>query len=279
MNRIPLAVVTVLAAIVMSVISMLELPKALEAQSHGATRSFQEDWAAPGSELQVTVTASEYGDFGQVVEELPEGFTFVGSSLDDAHLEVDGQTIRFNLLGETGFTYSVSVPETEGQYTFSGVIKNIDREERAVGGHTALRVGPPPTPAPTSTPTPEPTATATPEPTSTPIPEPTATATPEPTATPTLEPTATPVLTETMAPAPTPKPTATPEPTATPTPTIVTEVDPTATPEPAATPTATAVVDTGPPEGGGGVPGLLLIVAIAGIGIMLAVFLYNRTRS
>ena len=145
MNRISLAAITVLAATVMSVISTLEHPETLEAQPHTAARSFQEEWAAPGSKLQVTITASDYGDFGQVVEDLPDGFTFIGSSLDEAHIEIDGQTVRFNLLRETGFTYRVNVPTTEGQYTFSGVIKNVDREEQAIGGHASLRVGPAPT--------------------------------------------------------------------------------------------------------------------------------------
>ncbi len=263
MNRIPLAAVTVFAVTVMSVISMLEQPETLEAQSHTATRSFQEDWAAPGSELQVTVTASDYGVFGQVVEDLPEGFTFLGSSLDEAHIEVDGQTVRFNLLGETVFTYSVNVPSTEGQYTFSGVIKNVDREEQAVGGHTTLRVGPAPTPtpmpAPASTPTPEPEPTPTPEPTATPIPEPTAT------------------------PEPAPEPTATPEPTPEPTATLMPTPLPTATSEPAVEPTTgptqtpAAPTATETPEADEGLPGLLWAVLVIGLlFILLVVYRYSR---
>ncbi len=146
-----------------------------EVQSHSATRSFQQTWAAPGSEFPVTITASDYGAFGQVVEELPDGFTFGGASLEGAHVEVEGQTIRFNLLGETSFTYSVTVPVVDGRYIFSGAIKDVDREEQAIEGHTTLRVGPPPTPTPAPSATPEPTATPTPqiivvEPTATPAP-------------------------------------------------------------------------------------------------------------
>ena len=116
-----------------------------------------------------------------------------GSDLPESAIEVDGQTLRFNLLNVDSFQYFVAVPSSEGGYTFSGVIKNVDREEQAIAGHTHLRVGPPPTPVPTSTPTPSPTPTPTPEPTSTPIP--TATSMPVSTATSTPVPTATPTAT------------------------------------------------------------------------------------
>ena len=170
---------------------------AVGAQSHSASRAFQRVWAAPGSELRVTITARNYGTFGQVVETLPDGFTFGGSSLDDAQVSSEGQTVQFNLLGDSRFTYTVTVPSVEGRYTFSGIIKNIDREEQTISGLLQLRVGPPPTPTPTSiptpTPTPEPTATPTPTPTPTPVPTATAAPTVVPMPTPTPTPTATPV--------------------------------------------------------------------------------------
>ena len=116
-----------------------------------------------------------------MVETLPDGFTFVSSTLPDNQVAQEGQLILFNLFGDSSFNYVVTVPTTEGQYTFSGVVKNVDREERTISGHRQFRVGPPPTPAPTATPPPVPTATVTPEPTPTPTPEPTATPVPEPT--------------------------------------------------------------------------------------------------
>ena len=64
-------------SIVVGALGLLAQPEALEAHSHSATRSFQKDWAAPGSEFRVTITASNYGPIGQVVETLPDGFTFV----------------------------------------------------------------------------------------------------------------------------------------------------------------------------------------------------------
>ena len=250
--------------------ALLAQPGAVEAQSHRATRAFQQDWASPGGEFRVTITASNYGPFGQVVETLPDGFTFVSATLPDNQIVEEGQVVRFNLFGDTRFTYVVTVPSAEGQYTFVGVVRNVDREERTIAGHTRVRVGPPPTPAPaTSTPTPAATATATPEPTATPSPEPTAT--PVPTATPTPEPTATstPVPTET----PTPEPTATstPEPTATPTPYVIVVVEPTAAPTPTVV-VATPAAEAGPPVV------LWVIPAIIVIGVILAIFSYLRTR-
>ena len=257
-------------AVLVGAAALLARPDAVEAQSHSATRTLQQNWASPGGELRVTITASNYGPFGQVVETLPDGFAFVSATLLDNQIAEEGQTVRFNLFGDTRFTYVVTVPSAEGQYTFSGVIRNVDREERTIAGHTHLRVGPPPTPAPTSTPT------------STPVPTPTLepTATPAPTFTPTPAPTATPVPTETPLPTPmpgptataTPEPTPTPEPTATPTPQAIV-VEPT----PAPTPTPTVVVAT--PEAEAVPPGILwFIPVIIVIGVVLGVFSYLRTR-
>ena len=257
-----LAIVAMVGAI-----ALLTPPGVVEAQSHSASRAFQRSWVAPGSEFRVTITANNYGPFGQVVETLPEDFTFVSASLPDNQIVEEGEVVRFNLFGDNRFTYVVTVPTAEGQYVFSGKILNQDKEERSVTGHRQLRVGPPPTPAPTSTPTPAPTATATPEPTATPTPEPTAT--PVPTATPTPTPSPAPTATATSTPSPTPEPTATPAPTATPT------AAPTATPSPTATPATVAAT----PEAEGGLPGLLWVVpVILVVGVFLAVFFYLRKR-
>ena len=184
-------------------------PAIVQAQSHSASRTFQASWASPDSELRVNISASNYGPFGQVVETLPSGFSYVRSSVETSEVDVDGQTVQFTLFGVSSFYYVVRVPAEEGQHTFSGVIRNSDRQERTVAGHTQLRVGPPPTPTPSPTPTP----------TSTPTPTPTATPTPTPSPTPTPTPTPTP------SPTPTPTPSPTPSPTPTPTPDIEATVD------------------------------------------------------
>ena len=168
---------------------------ALEASSHSAVRSFSQSWAPPGGRLVVTITATNYGGFGQVEETLPEVFSFTGSSLSEGSVTVDGQTVSFVLLGDGSFTYTVDAPDEEGAYAFSGVLKDANREESVIGGASQVLVGPEPAAAPTSepaatpTPTMEPTATATTEPTVAP------TSAPEPTETPTVEPTASPIAT------------------------------------------------------------------------------------
>ena len=268
MIRISLGAFAALAIVAMvGALALLAQPGGVEAQSHSATRTFRQNWAAPGGELRVTITASNYGAFGQVVETLPDGFTFKSATLPSSQIEQEGQVVRFNLFGDSSVNYVVTVPTTEGRYTFTGVIRNVDRAERSVTGHTQFRVGPPPTPAPTSTPTPVPTATSTPVPTATPTPEPTAT--PEPTSTPPPSPTPEPTATSTPSPTPTPEPTPTPtpEPTATP------------APEPSATPSPTATVAVAAPEAEAGPPGFLwFIPVIVVIGAILAIFFYLRTR-
>ena len=137
---------------------------------------------------------------GQVVETLPAGFSYQGSDLSEFAVAVEGQTVAFTLLGDDRFTYTVAAPSATGVYSFSGVLRDVNKAEEAVAGDSSIRVGPPPTatPEPTHTPTPEPTPhadagahahanagarrhTPTPEPTHTPTPEPTPTPTPEPT--------------------------------------------------------------------------------------------------
>jgi hypothetical protein len=266
--RISLGAFAALAIVAMvGALALLAQPGVVEAQSHSASRTFQRTWAAPGGEVRVTITASNYGAFGQVVETLPDGFTFKSATLPSSQIEQEAQVVRFNLFGDSSVNYVVTVPTTEGRYTFTGVIRNADRAERSVTGHTQFRVGPPPTPAPTSTPTPVPTATSTPVPTATPTPEPTAT--PEPTSTPTPSPTPAPTATSTPSPTPTPEPTPTPtpEPTATP------------TPAPTAAPSPTATVAVAAPEAEAGPPGILwFIPVIVVLGVILAIFFYLRTR-
>ena len=229
-------VAALLCALMVGAAALAAQSGTVEAQSHSGTRSFQSAWAAPGSQVRVNITVRNYGAFGQVVEQLPPGFSYGGNSLGVIHEEVEGQTLRINLLGETGFSYTVSAPMTEGQYTFSGVIKNIDREERTIEGRSTLRVGPPPIPRPRAAPTPTPEPTQTP--TATPEPEPTATSTPAPTASLTPEPTEAPTPTAMH----TPKPTPTPAPTAT--------AAPAPTPTPVPQPTAQPAAPAEEPDGG-----------------------------
>ena len=98
---------------------------------------------------------------------LPAGFSYEGSDLSEAAVAVEGQIIAFTLLGDERFTYTVSAPSAVGIYSFSGILRDVNKAEEAVEGDSSIRVGPPPTPTPTPTPEPPtatPTATAAPEP-------------------------------------------------------------------------------------------------------------------
>ena len=65
-----------------------------------ASRSFSPSPVNPGGTLTVTITASGYGAFGRVTETLPDGFTYVSSSLDDVQVDTSGgQVIKFTLFG------------------------------------------------------------------------------------------------------------------------------------------------------------------------------------
>ena len=198
----------------------------VSATEHSAMRSFSSEQVDPGEEITVTIAAQDYGPFAQVVETLPEGFIFRGTSLSDAAVGVTNNIIKFTLLGDEEFTYTAQAPTTEGEYTFSGVLLDSHRIENAVGGDSNLRVGAAPTPTPEATPTPIPTF--------------------EPTAMPTAEPTPTPDTTAT----PTTTPTSTPRPTETtiavPAATVVPAPEHTATLEPAAPPTPTSESTAGP---------------------------------
>jgi hypothetical protein len=100
---------------------------------------------APGAGFNVAITASDYGMMGQVLETLPAGFSYVSSSLDASQVRVTGNVVKFVLLGETSFTYSVTASTTAATYTFSGIIKNADLNEYTVSGDTQIIVsGAPP---------------------------------------------------------------------------------------------------------------------------------------
>ena len=233
---------------------VLQAPGMVGASGHSATRTFASPWVLPEGEVQVTIAIQDYGAFGQAVETLPEGFSFVGSSLPEVAVEVGLGTLTFTLLGEKEFTYTVQAPAVEATYSFSGIVRDQNKTEEQVGGDSSLRVGPAPTPtpSPTPTPTPEPTPTSTPQPTPTPTPEPIPTPTPASTPSPTpsrgptaatapaLPPVATPTPTSTPTPMPSPTPAFSPTPTM-PAPTPSPSPTDATTPTPRSAPTPTAI--------------------------------------
>ena len=140
-------------------------PSAVDASGHSATRSFSTPTVAPGGELSVTVVAA--GASQAVVETLPDGFSYVANSTTNGAGEVlvdgegarpRGQTLGVVLVdaADFTFTYKVMASSVEGTHTFSGVVRDAARVDRAIGGQEAVvvRAGattPPPSETPDMT--------------------------------------------------------------------------------------------------------------------------------
>ena len=105
----------------------------------GAIRSLSRTSVAPGGQVTVSITANDYGAFGGVVETLPAGFSYVPGSADIDVMAI-GQELRFTLLDETSFSYTVTASSTADNYTFSGVLKDDTGTDHPIGDST-IRVG------------------------------------------------------------------------------------------------------------------------------------------
>ena len=106
-----------------------------------ATRTLPAEPVPADGSFQVEIEASDYGI---VVETLPEGFTYMCSSLDQhaVRFYVPTNTIEFKLTKEKYFTYYVALRYydlDEGTYTFSGVLRDRNGEY-VIGGDTEIVV-------------------------------------------------------------------------------------------------------------------------------------------
>ena len=133
-------VVVAIVAIALGMVGLLRPGSADATEHHSASRSFSAASVAPGGQLEVTVTATDYGAFGQIVETLPAGFGYVGSDLSEAAATVDGQTVTFTLFNDDAFTYTVTAASADGSYTFFGAIKNEEKAATPVGGDFQITV-------------------------------------------------------------------------------------------------------------------------------------------
>ena len=99
-----------------------------------ATRSFDKTTVEPGGSVTVTITAGNYGGAGAVTETLPVGFSYVSSNLGSEQVtETDARTVRFTLQGDASFRYTVTASSVERSHTFSGTLRDSDREDHNVG--------------------------------------------------------------------------------------------------------------------------------------------------
>ena len=148
----------VMVAVVAGLMGVLGLSPAA-AQQEGdpsATRTISPRMVDPGGEVMVSITADDYGVFGSVTEMLPAGFTYVSVSGDlneDAVVNDTEGEVRFTLLGggPISFTYTVTASSVEGSHTFSGVLKDEDRQGHDVVGDPEVTVAAAPEPDPSAT--------------------------------------------------------------------------------------------------------------------------------
>ena len=103
-----------------------------------ATRTLLEEPVAAGESFSIEIEASHYGIYGHIVETLPEGFVFEDYS---GLVEVEDDTVEFELWGEPSFTYTVTAPDEEGTYTFEGILIDEEKNEYDIGGDTEIVVG------------------------------------------------------------------------------------------------------------------------------------------
>ncbi len=130
----------------MGLVALIVILPAAAQQSPSATRSFSSTSVAAGADVTVTIAVANYGGFGRISETLPEGFAYKSSNLDDSQVNASGgQMVQFTLQGETSFTYIVTASSTAGSHSFSGELRDSDRNNHTVGGPSNVTVQAPPT--------------------------------------------------------------------------------------------------------------------------------------
>ncbi len=80
-------------------------------------------------EFQVTIKVADYGAAGQVLEKIPEGFTFISSTLPEKAISVNGNKVSFLLMNEKSFSYTLKAPASVGTYQFTGILRDINKNE------------------------------------------------------------------------------------------------------------------------------------------------------
>ena len=143
----PLLMVTVVAGLALGIVMGLLPSDNVGASGHSATRTFSAPSVTADGELEITIVTTGSG-FGQVVETLPAGFTYLPSDLSDhvALVETGDQTVTFTLLPLAGqFTYKVTVSDVAKVHEFRGVVVDQPAEgqpldERTVGGEYEVTV-------------------------------------------------------------------------------------------------------------------------------------------
>ena len=111
-----------------------------QADGHSATRTLPAT-VESGATFEVTIAISDYGRFGLIEDELPQGFTFVSS---DRGRAVQGNKVGFTFVeGISGtvttVSYMVRASMTEGSHDFDGVYTVAD-DPRDIDGDDMVTV-------------------------------------------------------------------------------------------------------------------------------------------
>ena len=110
------------------------------AATPGATRALPAS-VLPGADFRITMSYSDIGSMGQVNETLPDGFTYVSSSLSSSAVVTGIGWAKFTLISGLNFTYTVTASDVVGTHTFSGTVKDEDKNVAVIGGKTTMKVG------------------------------------------------------------------------------------------------------------------------------------------
>ena len=117
-------------------------PNPAQASSH-VVRSLSDQTVQPGGRLTVTITASQYGDYAELMETLPEGFSFVSSDQPANVLVIteSGRQVRIILLGPSRtVSYSMNASHVVGRHTISGLFRDEAKLESTVAGDDTVEV-------------------------------------------------------------------------------------------------------------------------------------------
>jgi predicted RNA-binding protein with TRAM domain len=116
----------------------IKVEESEEEREPTATRTLPEEPVSAGESVTVEIEASHYGIHGHIVETLPERFVFEDSARNP---EVEDNTLDFELSGEPSFSYTVTAPDEEDTYTFSGILIDLNKNEYDISGDTEIVVG------------------------------------------------------------------------------------------------------------------------------------------
>ena len=137
---------TVAVAVLVGALGVM--PTAAQQAGVSASRSFERETVAADAQdrrVEVTIVVSGPVGFADVVETLPDGFSYVDEPVSsDSTINVgqDGQDVTFTFNGATSFTYAVTAPSAEGPHDFSGKLTLLSDPDvrHTVGGVARVTV-------------------------------------------------------------------------------------------------------------------------------------------